>query len=310
MTIKIEHSSDGQELENLLGRKVKTSALFTGKPPSEYSFDEFLDKETLAKVKNFEKNNPEKIKMWQEEDKKLMDDYYRLKRFMSENVRGHKSSELQTKQDNIDILNRCKLLFPTNSFVMSVLQWYERTHRISEKQLDVLVKILNKYIKDSSQLDRIRLPNPDIEEDSITVRVRYYKDKNGQVNYYKKVTGEKFKTPAIFLNAEEVGVPGIEKDLQVPKTLYQCIDRELTARNLTIVDLPGKIMTITADYWTSAPIKKRAKECPECNGRGCSFCVVTGDGEDGGICTGLCPPTRYDAVIRDDLVNTRQCKEE
>jgi hypothetical protein len=96
----------------------------------------------------------------------------------------------------------------------------------------------------------------------------------------------------------------------VPKTLYQCIDRELTARNLTIVDLPGKIMTITADYWTSAPIKKRAKECPECNGRGCSFCVVTGDGEDGGICTGLCPPTRYDAVIRDDLVNTRQCKEE
>jgi hypothetical protein len=305
MTVKIEQSSDIGELDNILGRKPKTSTPFTGKPPSEYSFEEFLDKETLAKVKNFEKNNPEKIKMWQEEDRKAIDSYNRAKKFLDRNVRSHKSSELQTKQEDIDILNRCKLLFPTNSFVMSVSQWYERTHRISEKQLDVLISILNKYIRDSSQSDRLYMPEPDIEGDSLTVRILYYKDKNGQDSYYKRVTGEKFKTPAIFMNVEEVGVPGIEKDLQIPKMLYQCIERELTARNLTIVDLPGKMMTITADYWTSAPIKKRSKECPKCNGRGCNFCVVTGDGQDAGIITGLRPPTRYDAVIRDDLVNIK-----
>ncbi|MGA3168636.1 MAG: hypothetical protein ABSF14_21245 [Terriglobia bacterium] len=310
MTIKIEHSSDSNELENLLGRKKGNVAVFTGKPPSQYSFDEFLDKETLAKVIAFEKNNPAKIKMWQEEDRKMLDNYYKLKRFLSGNLRGRRCSEIQTKQADVDILNRCKLLFPTNSFVISVSQWYSKTHKISEKQVNVLKNILNSYIEDSSQSNRIQMPDPAIEGDSITVRILFYKNIDGKIDYFKKITGEKFKTPAIFLNIEEVGVPGVEKDMQVPKTLYQSIDKELTNRNLTFVDLPGRILTITADYWTDAPIKRRTKECPKCKGKGCKFCVVTGDGEDSGICTGLRPPTRYDAVFRDDLMNTIQCKEE
>jgi hypothetical protein len=149
---------------------------------------------------------------------------------------------------------------------------------------------------------RAKMPDPAKKGDTLTVIVRYYKDKNGQVNYYKKVTGEKFKTPAIFLNVEELEAPGIEKDLQVPKTLYQSIDRELSNRGLTIVDLPGKAMSITADYWTSAPRNKRSMKCPKCNGAGCDFCVVSGTGQDAGVATGMCPPTRYDAVIRDDLM--------
>jgi hypothetical protein len=145
MTIKIEHSSDSNELENLLGRKKGNVAVFTGKPPSQYSFDEFLDKETLAKVIAFEKNNPAKIKMWQEEDRKMLDSYYKLKNFLSRNMRGRRCSEIQTKQADVDILNRCKLLYPTSKFVISVSQWYEKTHRISEKQLNVLISILEKH---------------------------------------------------------------------------------------------------------------------------------------------------------------------
>lgn len=143
--MKIEHSSDSNELENLLGRKQRNVVAFTGKLPSEYKFDDFLDTETLAKVIAFEKNNPAKIKMWQEEDRKMLDSYYKLKRFLSGNLRGRRCSEIQTKQSDVDILNRCKLLFPTSKFVVSVSQWYEKTHKISEKQLNVLMSILEKY---------------------------------------------------------------------------------------------------------------------------------------------------------------------
>lgn len=141
--IKIEHSSDGDQLEKLLGRNPRN--VFTGKLPSQYGFDDFLDKATLDKVHAFEKNNPEKIKLWQEEDKKTYDDYYKSRRFLIGFVKGRKSSENQEKQSKIDILNRCKLLYPTNKFVISVSQWYERTRRISEKQLDVLASILRNH---------------------------------------------------------------------------------------------------------------------------------------------------------------------
>jgi hypothetical protein len=145
MVLKIEHSSDVNELENLLGRKPKNVSTFTGKSPSQYCFDDFLDKETLAKVIAFEKNNPAKIKMWQEEDRKMLDNYYKMKRFLSGNLGGRKGSEIQAKQADVDILNRCKLLFPTSKFVISVSHWYEKTHKISEKQLNVLMSILEKH---------------------------------------------------------------------------------------------------------------------------------------------------------------------
>lgn len=151
--------------------------------------------------------------------------------------------------------------------------------------------------------NRAKMPDPAKKGDILTVKALYYKDKNGKADYYKKVTGEKFKTPAIFINVEELDAPGIEKDLQVPKTLYQSIDRELSNRGFTFVDLPGKVMTITADYWTSAPRAKRSNQCPKCKGKGCDFCVVTGTGQDAGVATGLCPPTRYDAVFRDDIMS-------
>jgi hypothetical protein len=151
--------------------------------------------------------------------------------------------------------------------------------------------------------NRVKMPDPTKKGDTVTVVVRYYKTKDGKVNYYKKVTGAKFKTPAIFLNVEEVEAPGIEKDLQMPKTLFQSVDRELSNRGLTITDLPGKVMTITADYWTSAPRSKRSNPCPKCKGKGCDFCVVSGSGQDAGVATGLCPPTRYDAVFRDDIMS-------
>lgn len=149
--------------------------------------------------------------------------------------------------------------------------------------------------------NRVKMPNPDIKGDSITVRVLFY-NVNGQAEAYKKVSGDEFKTPAIFLNVEEISAPGIQKDMQTPKTLYQSITRELTNRSMKFTDLPGKVMSVTADYWYSAPSKKRSKTCPKCAGKGCDFCTVTGSGIDAGMATGKRPPTRYDAVFRDDLM--------
>lgn len=149
--------------------------------------------------------------------------------------------------------------------------------------------------------NRIKMPNPDIKGDSITVRVLYY-NQNGQAQAYKKVSGEKFKTPAIYLNVEEISAPGVQLDMQTPKTLYQSINRELFNRGLKFSDLPGKVMTVTAGYWFSAPAGKRSMPCPKCAGKGCDFCMVTGSGQDAGMQTGKRPPTRYDAVFRDDLM--------
>lgn len=149
--------------------------------------------------------------------------------------------------------------------------------------------------------NRVKMPNPDVKGDSLTVRVLYY-NQNGQAQAYKKVSGIEFKTPAIYLNVEEISAPGIQKDMQTPKTLYQSINRELFNRGLKFSDLPGKVMTVTADYWYSAPSGKRSKPCPKCAGRGCEFCTVTGSGVDAGIATGKRPPTRYDATFRDDLM--------
>lgn len=149
--------------------------------------------------------------------------------------------------------------------------------------------------------NRVKMPNPDVKGDSLTVRVLYY-NQNGQAQAYKKVSGAEFKTPAIYLNVEEISAPGIQKDMQTPKTLYQSINGELFNRGLKFGDLPGKVMTVTADYWYSAPSGKRSKLCPKCAGRGCDFCTVTGSGADAGIATGKRPPTRYDAAFRDDLM--------
>jgi hypothetical protein len=157
---------------------------------------------------------------------------------------------------------------------------------------------------------RIRMPDPAKENDSVTVRVLYYQKPDGTVQLYKTVKGEKFRSTAVFLNVEDVNMPGVQKDLSLSKTLYQSIDRELYNRGLKWEDLPGKVLTITADYWTSAPRNKRSATCMKCNGSGCDFCTVTGTGEDAGIKTGLNPPTRYDAVIRDDLSNVTKTKTE
>ena len=115
---------------------------------------------------------------------------------------------------------------------------------------------------------------------------------------------EKFTNTAVFLNVEEVENPGIEKDLSLSKTLYQSIDRELNNAGLKWEDLPGRVLAIIADYWTGAPSNKRSNRCPRCNGKGCEFCTVTGNGQDAGTATGMAPPTRYDATLRTDVGNT------
>ena len=181
----------------------------------------------------------------------------------------------------------------------------------SQEELDKIFDMnAEKREKIADIRGRIGMPNPDKPGDAVNVRVLYYK-KGDENDLFKKVSGEKFTNTAVFLNVEEVEQPGIEKDLGLSKTLYQGIDRELTNRGLAWKDLPGKILTMTADYWTSAPIIKRGnRTCPKCSGAGCAFCTVSGNGDDAGSKTGYAPPTRYDAVIRDNMAGINQGKSE
>jgi len=172
----------------------------------------------------------------------------------------------------------------------------------SEQELDELFDMdEEKKLKIAGIKDRLKMPDPSISGDRVTCRVLYYQNPDGTTQWYKKVSGEKFTNTAVFLNVEDVEQPGIEKDLSVGKTLYQSLTREVTNRGMKMSELPGKVLIITAGYWTSAPKSKRSNVCPNCNGQGCAFCTVSGNGEDAGKSTGYAPPTRFDCVIKNDM---------
>jgi len=169
---------------------------------------------------------------------------------------------------------------------------------------------------DSEKLERIsgikrmaRMPRPDVKGDKLVVRVLYYKKKDGGMEILKTVSGKGFRTTGVFLNVEEVDNPGVELDLRVSTSLWQGISRELYNRGevnpdgtVKIESLPGRVLIITADYWTAAPLSKRSPNrlCSKCGGVGCDHCTVTGTGPDAGLVTKLEPPTVYNVTFKDD----------
>ncbi len=182
------------------------------------------------------------------------------------------------------------------------------------KELDQMFGMNTEKLKKISTIKgKLKMPSPDIKGDKVDVRILYYRNNDNTTSIFKTIEGAGFRSRAVFLNVEEINAPGIEKDMPLSTSLYQSICRELYNRGLTNPDgsanldeLPGKVLTITADYWFAAPTSKRSidKKCVKCNGKGCEFCTVAGTGEDAGRQTGLQPPTVYTATIRDDLTET------
>lgn len=109
----------------------------------------YFDIETWNKIRDFEINNPEKIKMWREEDEESRRDWNRWRDFFNKkrNETHTYKEEKEKTEKEVKIspekeLDRCYLLHKDNKFVLSVKAQYERYGRISPKQLEVLKRII------------------------------------------------------------------------------------------------------------------------------------------------------------------------
>lgn len=114
------------------------------KPPSEYNLHDFIDSETMNKIIDFQIKNPEKIKQWQEEDRKSRE--YRNKSLFENNYKNIKNNtflEIPERDKYVEMLIcKCLLKDPSNSFVHSVKKHFDTYGRISQKQMEVLNRIL------------------------------------------------------------------------------------------------------------------------------------------------------------------------
>ena len=87
--------------------------------------DGFLDMKTWNRIKQFEKDNPEKIKEWKEDNQES-------------------NSYILSDKTNCEekVIKLCLSKHPRSKFVLSVNEQYKRNGRISEKQMDALKRIL------------------------------------------------------------------------------------------------------------------------------------------------------------------------
>lgn len=151
------------------------------------------------------------------------------------------------------------------------------------------------------------MPTPE-QKAGVTVRFLWSKDASRNPVLVEQVTNPKFKgdkKTAYFMAVEELDNPGVERRVGLSSSLYASLVRVTNNEEMRLEDIIGKVVTITANYWTSAPLAKRDKnrKCVKCLGKGCSFCTVTGTDEDAGRITGLQPPTVFDSTIRHDLMS-------
>lgn len=117
--------------------------------PSDYEIREILfggliDIETWNKIKHFERDNPDKIRRWREEDGEKMF-HNRSSSFLVNrrvNKRNDKKGVSETCENKI--IKICLSKYPKSKFVLSVSEYYKRYGRISEKQMDALKNMIGK----------------------------------------------------------------------------------------------------------------------------------------------------------------------
>lgn len=140
--VKVEYSSNISELDRIIMQPVSIvekeyipETASPGTPVIEYRF---LDDATYEKIREFEKNNPEKIKKWKKEEEERQMDWFMWKRSgMFGNVDNNEDSNIREIREIISIC----LKYNPNKFVKSVTNQYLKSGKISDKQLQVLTKI-------------------------------------------------------------------------------------------------------------------------------------------------------------------------
>jgi len=104
------------------------------------------------------------------------------------------------------------------------------------------------------------------------------KDDNGELCVVKNVKNPGFESEeANFMTVAEYEHPEVELQLGVNKSIANAVKRMCTSEEWKFNDLPGKIVHITANWYTKvrcSGVDKKigclGKNCPKCNGSGYS----------------------------------------
>lgn len=118
----------------------------------------FLDMEIWNKIKQFEKDNPDKIEEWKKEDRERNTFYGKSRNFLLNHYKKREYKKQQDEKENPEkqqyekgkkeetyedkIIKLCLKKHPKSKFVISVKDQYEKYGRISEKQMDVLKSMI------------------------------------------------------------------------------------------------------------------------------------------------------------------------
>lgn len=177
-----------------------------------------------------------------------------------------------------------------------------------------MVESERKIISDLNELDKIFKPDltgeqisdkfimPIPGDNGKVVRLQYIIGKDGSLGVVDKVKNPKFKgtnQEADFMNVEELSPPdfasnGIIKRMGLGESMKNSLKRMMNTKVWKPTDLPGKVVHITATWWSAAPMDRRDPKvkCKQCNGAGCKTCGNMG----------IQPPAVFNCTARDDLM--------
>lgn len=169
--------------------------------------------------------------------------------------------------------------------------------------MNELESIFKPSITGETIQDKFVMPEPG--DNGKVIMFQYIQGKDGSLGIIDRVKNPKFKgESADFMNVEELIPPnytssGIIKRMGLGESMKNAIKRMMNSRGWKPTDLPGKVVHITASYWSEAPMEKRSRDkngkyvvCKICNGSGCKTCGNTG----------IQSPVVFNCQARDDLM--------
>lgn len=139
----------------------------------------------------------------------------------------------------------------------------------SQEDFDRLLKteITGGYIS-----DKFVMPRPN--DGGKIVTIKWSKDNKGELCPMKVVKNSKFRDGnGVFMIVSEIEHPDVELQMGVGESIKSSIKRMLNEEKWNINDLPGKVVHITANYYTA----EGAPKCSKCSGKGCVACENTGN---------------------------------
>lgn len=149
MVYETKTISDEKELNKIFGIENKTEIpiennhsygkyIYDKDIINEYEIREtvlggLMDIETWNRIKQFERDNPDKIEKWRKEDDE------KSNRFL---MKHDKKENYKTCEEKV--IKICLSKFPKSDFVISVSEYYKRYGKISDKQFSVLKSMIGK----------------------------------------------------------------------------------------------------------------------------------------------------------------------